>query len=53
MEESVERYVQRIKKELTDILQNQEYIGNIEFRVNIKFGGLVNMNITSEKCVKI
>ena len=52
-QDPVEKYIFIIRNRLMDILEKREYIGNIIFEVNIKHGGITNMNIIPREFVKI
>jgi hypothetical protein len=50
--QQVDWYLKEIKKTLY-ILKNTSYNGNIEFRFNIKYGGIVNMNEVTNKSLQM
>lgn len=44
-------YLDSIEHEIRR-LDNKEFVGNIQFRLNMKYGRIVNMNIDLSKSVK-
>lgn len=49
----MENYLLYIRNKLKDILNNKNFIGKLEVEVNVKNGGVVNMNIATRESVKI
>lgn len=49
----MESYLSYIREKLKEILQKKEFIGKLEVEVNVKDGGITNMNIASKESVKI
>lgn len=49
----METYLSYIREKLKTILQNKDFIGKLEVEVNVKEGGIVNMNISTRESVKI
>lgn len=45
-------YLESIEHEVSQI-NDQEFVGNIDFKLNIKHGGITNMNINLSKSVKM
>lgn len=50
---NMESYLSYIREKLKTILQNKDFIGKLEVEVNVKDGGIVNMNIATRESVKI
>lgn len=50
---NMESYLSYIREKLKQVLQNKNFIGKLEVEVNIKDGGIVNMNISVRESVKI
>lgn len=44
-------YLKAIEHEVS-LITDKEFIGNIDFKLNIKCGGITNMNINLSKSVK-
>lgn len=49
----MDNYLAYIKDKLKEVLNNTNFIGKIEVEVNIKNGGIVNMNIATRESVKL
>lgn len=49
----MESYLAYIREELKNILKKEKFIGKLEVEVNIKDGGIVNMNIAPRESVKL
>ncbi len=49
----MEKYLLYIMGKLKELLSNNNFIGKLEIEINIKNGGIVNMNISSRESVKI
>lgn len=50
---NMESYVSYIRDKLKEILNNKNFIGKLEVEINIKDGGITNMNIALRESVKI
>jgi hypothetical protein len=49
--QKVEWYLDAIKEEISR-LNDKEFVGNVDFKLNIKCGAITNMNIVLSKSVK-
>lgn len=49
---SLNKYLDAIKHEILR-LDNKEFIGNISFRLNMKYGEISNMNVDQSKSIKL
>lgn len=49
----MESYLSYIRDKLKPILNNKYFIGKLEVEINVKDGGIVNMNIAARESVKI
>lgn len=49
----IEDYLACIREKLKAMLANSEMIGRLEVEINVKNGGIVNMNIAPRESVKI
>lgn len=45
-------YLKAIEHEVS-LITDKEFIGNVDFKLNIKCGGITNMNINLSKSVKM
>jgi len=52
LDEQTEKYIESIRYELSKLKENR-FTGNRSFRLNFKEGSVANMNLTSEKSVKL
>lgn len=50
---NMESYLSYIREKLKNMLNNKDFIGKLEVEINIKDGGIVNMNISPRESVKI
>lgn len=50
---NMESYLSYIREKLKIIIQNENFTGKLEVEVNVKAGGIVNMNIATRESVKI
>lgn len=50
---NMESYLSYIREKLKTALQNKNFVGKLEVEVNVKEGGIVNMNIATRESVKI
>lgn len=50
---NMESYLSIVREKLEKELNNEHFIGRLEVEVNIKNGGIVNMNIATRESVKI
>lgn len=48
-----EDYISIIREKLKEILNKSKFIGKLEVEVNVKDGGIVNMNIAPRESIKI
>lgn len=53
MQNNLDKYLFEVRSKLEDKLQDQDFIGKISFEINIKCGGIVNMNIDHRESVKV
>lgn len=49
---NMESYLSYIREKLKTILQNKNFTGKLEIEVNVKEGGITNMNIAPKESVK-
>lgn len=47
----LKRYLESIEHEIRR-LDNKEFIGNIQFRLNMKYGSIANMNVDLSKSIR-
>lgn len=50
---SMESYLSHIREKLKEILQKDRFIGKLEIEINVKDGGITNMNIAPKESVKL
>lgn len=48
----IESYLADIREEIKNAIGNQEFVGSLQFEVNIKFTDITNMNMTIKKSIK-
>lgn len=48
----MENYLSHIRDKLKEVLQKDKFIGKLEVEINIKDGGITNMNIAPRESVK-
>lgn len=50
---NMESYLSYMREKLKNILNDKDFIGRLEVEINVKEGGIVNMNIATRESVKI
>ncbi len=50
---NMESYLAIIREELKEILNKVGFIGRLDVEINVKEGGITNMNIAPRRSVKI
>lgn len=49
----MERYLSYVREKLKEILLNQNFTGNLTIEINIKDGGITNMNVCPKESVRM
>jgi len=52
MDVLIEKYLDVVRKDL-ETLRDTQFTGNIEFKINLREGGIANMNCGKYKSVKL
>lgn len=52
VDKKIEAYLIAFRRDL-EVLRNSKYTGNIEFKINLKEGGIANVNCARNKSIKL